>query len=357
MAFSVIFVEFLIILFFVMTHLRDRSRSSQFGTLTIPFIAPNRTNVFQLPLAVIDIHTSAASFDRVTTLRKNFFASDPFIANGTFHFRVVVSKFAQVPSWVWPISRVDCSDTHETLPCRVDQSYPNFLQDFPECGWHFRADDDTWLNTTRMYHYILMLLDTYDPRVHIVFRAHANPERLRNWYVHGGSGWLSSRAFIYAHVRLELSLTKLLPWARYHQQDTAQSIIVRHMYPHPVLWDEMGMEGFACTNCGTRPVVQGIWDELPECPPRQQGVRLTDLWAIHTASLQGDTMAMLNAAKAAPATVLLVRNNIDQRIFVCRAHPDSLIWNPRTRPLAFLVLGDLPKPLYDYALLPDDNRI
>jgi hypothetical protein len=256
---------------------------------------------------------------------------------------------------VWPLSRVDCADAHDALPCRVDRSYAQFLGDFPECGWLFRADDDTWLNTTAMYRYLLMLGAVYRPREHIVIRAHANPERLRNWFLHGGSGWLASRAYVDAHVKLGLSMEKLLPWARYHQQDTAESIVVRHMFPHPALWDEMAFEGFACSNCGDAAVARRQWDRLPECPPGQLGIPVRELWAVHTASVQDAVIQMLTAAAAAPPSVLMIRMNVQQRSMVCKAHQKSIIWDSQRRPRTFLLLADLPDPLIDYKTLPDDN--
>jgi hypothetical protein len=308
-----------------------------------------------LPLAVVDIHTSSASFTRVSQFHQRFFQNDRFIANGTFVFRVVVAEAAQVPTDVWPISRVKCGDEHEALPCRVDQSYPAFLNDFPTCDWLFRGEDDTWLNTTVLYHYILMLNSIYRPREHIVFRAHANPERLKNWFLHGGCGWLASRAYLVAHGRLELSMVKLLRWARYHQQDTAESIIVRHMFAHPVLWDEMGLEGFLCENCGLQEIHTGKWDQLPECPAGKVGIPLRDLFAVHTASLDDGMIKMLALAGSAPSNVLMIRQNLPQRSTVCKAHLKSIIWDAERRPRTFLVLEDLPNPLIDYDSLPDDN--
>jgi hypothetical protein len=250
---------------------------------------------------------------------------------------------------------VKCSDDHGELPCRVDASYPNFLNDFPDCNWLFRGEDDTWLNTTILYRYILLQNSFYRPREHIVFRAHANPEQLRNWFIHGGSGWLSSRAYVEAHVKLNLSMVRVLPWARYHQQDTGESIIVRHMYQHSVLWDEMGIEGFACNNCGEEPIVTGKWAPLPPCPERQLGVRVSDIWAVHTVSVQEGVMKMLHVAGSAPPDVLMVRLNLDQRSVVCQAHATSIIWDASRRPRTFLLLSDLPDPLIDYQTLPDDN--
>jgi hypothetical protein len=307
-----------------------------------------------LPIAVIDVHTSAASFPRLTSLYADYFSRSPFLRNGTIVLRAVLSASARVAAGDITVVRVKCSDEHVKLPCRVDASYPAFLSDFPNCAWHFRAEDDTFVNLTGLYHYILRLNSQYHPRTHIVFRAHANPERLKNWYIHGGSGWIASRAFVEAHVGLGLSLEKLLPWSRYHQHDTAESIVVRHIYVHAVLWDEWGIQGFACANCGESGVRRAKWDSLGACPDGA-AVRVNQIWAMHTASLQGLAMRLLQVMSGAPDEVLLVRENVQQRARICKKQPKNTVWDAARRALAYVALEDLPNPLINYGTLQNDN--
>jgi hypothetical protein len=84
---------------------------------------------------------------------------------------------------------------------------------------------------------------------------------------------------------------------------------------------------------------------------------VTDLWAVHTASLQGGIVGMLRSVAEIPDTVMLARDNLEQRTFMCKVQTDSIVWNPRKRPLAFVKLEDLPNPLYNYSTLQNDNRI
>jgi hypothetical protein len=307
-----------------------------------------------LPLAVVDIHTSSASFSRLEFLHRKYFANSTLIQNGSIVVRAVVSQSATVKDDIVPISRVDCSDSHQDLPCRVDKSYEMFLKDFPNCGWLFRSEDDTFIDLEGFYRYVIRLNTQYRPEQHIVFRAHANPEKLKNWYVHGGGGWLSSRAFIDAHIQKNLSLTRLLPWARYHQQDTAESIVVRHLFIHPVLWDEYEIEGFACDNCKGVDVQRGNWAALTQCPDGI-GVRIRDIWAMHTAGLQDNLIRLVDNKKNAPDDVLLFRDNMPQRGMICLKQPKSILWNADRRALAYMTIEDLPNSIIDYETLKDDN--
>jgi hypothetical protein len=304
---------------------------------------------------VIDIHTSETSFKRVERFHEWFYGGDPFIQNGTFVMRVVLAKKAEVTSSVYPISRVECSDAHEELPCRVDASYRNFVTDYPNCRWLLRLEDDTFLNISLFYHYVMHLNRTYDGMETIVFRGHANPEAGGVIYIHGGCGWLCSRAFVDAHIKLNLTLVSLLKWARYHQQDTAQSIIVRLMFHDPEMWDEMGMQGYPCPQCRAPLIENGNWQSLPMCPDNQVVVRVRDLWALHTTSVHWGFIAFIRAIQYAPPELMLGRDPKAQRNFPCRQGPTSIIWNSTRRTLYFLKIDDLPVPLFSFETLHNDN--
>jgi hypothetical protein len=308
-----------------------------------------------LPLAVIDVHSSAATFNRVRLFHKLFFAGDPFIQNGTFVMRAILAKSATVDVSPYAISRVECSDAHQELPCRVDAAYRSFIAEYPNCRWHLRLDDDTFLNTSVFYHRLVQLNRIYNGMETMVFRAHANPEKMRRFYIHGGSGWLCSRAFLDMHVKLDLRLVSLLKWARYHQQDTAQSIIVRLVFHHPEMWDEMGMQGYACDQCQTSLIQRGQWDSLRKCPDNMVAVRVRDLWALHTASVQEGFLKFIQAIPHAPPDVMLMRDPGPQRSFPCRKGPKTIVWDPNRRNLAFVKMEDLPDPFINFATLPNDN--
>jgi hypothetical protein len=308
-----------------------------------------------LPFILIDVITSTAGFTCFEHQHKNFYANDPFIQNGTFALRVVISKQAQVTSNIAPIVQVDCGDGRDDLSCRVDASYANFLTAFPTSPWYFRALDDTFINTTVLYHHLLYLNTVYDPKEAIVFRAHANREGGGRYYIHGGSGWLCSRAFVDTHVRRELSMVKLLKWARYHQDDTAESIIVRAMFPQPELWDEMGISGYACANCGDAAIRQHQWDALPICPDDRTVVQVADLFAIHTATVQEPIIEFIRSIPFATKDVMLARDIDSQRQSICRRGLNTSVWNPKKRNLSFLTAKDVRNPLLDYEKLDDEN--
>jgi hypothetical protein len=309
-----------------------------------------------LPLAVLDFHSSAETFKRINFFYNLYVRDDPFRRNGTFLFRVILANGSVVNSSL-PVAYVACSGAHNQLPCRVDASYPLFLSDFPECNWLFRGDDDTWINTTVLYRYLNMLNTQFEPREEIVIRAHANNEGRLNWYIHGGCGWLMSRAAVSVHLSLNLSLVRLLPWARYHQQDTAESIIVRKLFGHQSLWDDCGFQGYKCSNCESAEVRARKWDALPKCSDDEVAVHLSDLMALHTVSVTSPVLALIKTISVAPDNVLLSRNVPDQRSYICRRTPTTRVWNTSRRNLAYRRLEDLPRPFINYGNLHDDNRI
>jgi hypothetical protein len=207
-----------------------------------------------------------------------------------------------------------------------------------------------------MYHYLLHLNTIFRANEMLVFRAHANREGGGRYYIHGGSGWLCSRAFVDLSVKRELSMVKLQKWARYHQHDTAESIVVRALFPQPESWDEMGFAGYACTNCGDDPIKDRKWDTLQECPDDRVVVRVADLISIHTASLQESTIEFIRSIPFATQDVMLARDITPQRQFICRRNSKTRVWDPMKRTIVFLKMADVPTPLIDYDQLPDDNQ-
>jgi hypothetical protein len=306
------------------------------------------------PLAAIDYHTSADTFNRIKYFHRSFFAQDPFVKNGTFAIRAVVSSNANVRADILPVVHLQCGDEIRDLACRTEKSYPVFLNSFPNCGWLFRADDDTFINTSLLYRYLLLLNSVYNPREMIVFRAHANREGGGQYYIHGGSGWLVSRAYVETIVRRGLSIVRLLNFSRYRQQDTAESIIVRHMFPAPELWDEMGFAGYECQNCEEDVVGERWWAELPLCPS-DVCIRVRDLFAIHTKSQALAILDFIRAIPSAPDEVMLARDVEAQRHIVCKQAPNTRVWNVTRRAWTFLRDNDLPEALIDFSTIEDED--
>jgi hypothetical protein len=86
----------------------------------------------------------------------------------------------------------------------------------------------------RLYECINDLSQRFNPKKHIIVRAHANAEfEGEKYYIHGGSGWLMSRAYLEWHVSHNVSLALLIRWSKYHQDDTAQSMILNRIFSKP----------------------------------------------------------------------------------------------------------------------------
>jgi hypothetical protein len=95
-------------------------------------------------------------------------------------FRVILAKDADMRAGVWSITRVDCGNSHEKLPCRLDKSYSQFLLDVPSCDWRFRVDDDTFTNITVFCHLLLHFNTIYDLKKDIEFQGYANREGIQS---------------------------------------------------------------------------------------------------------------------------------------------------------------------------------
>jgi hypothetical protein len=127
------------------------------------------------------------------------------------------------------------------------------------------------------------------------------------------------------------------------------------MFPYPDLWDEMGFSGYECANCGEHVVKERQWADLPLCPGDGFCVRVRDLFAIHTKSLEDGIMSFIRGIPEAPSEVMLARDLKNQRHLVCRRGAKTRVWDFTRRTLAFLKNEDLPDTLINYATLPDDN--
>jgi hypothetical protein len=313
-------------------------------------------NANKLPLAVIDLYSSKATLNRVSAVSIPWLYDSPFRANGTFEFRIVISDLVPGP---FPLKHqyVNCSDEHNgpnALPCRVEKGYATFVKAYPNSGWLLRADDDVWINLSLLYHYILKLNKMYDPMKHLVFRTHANPERAGKFYAHGGCGWLVSNAYVKYHVTNDVSLIKLLPYSRYRQDDTAQSIIIRHMFPKVGLWDEPTIMGYTCLTCNQFAFTN--WSLLPVCPSDKYGIRISDLMVLHGCSGSAGIQRLIRAIPTAPVGIMIYRDQTTQRALLCRDAFLAQMYTFGNARDELLVEGkDLPHPLIDYTTLHDDH--
>ena len=271
------------------------------------------------PLAVIDFHSSGASLDR-TKLYIADMLNHPRIQKGQLSVEVVVAKSAFSGDKDHFVG-LDCDDTRNGeagLVCRVEKGYFRFLSKFPNCGWYFKAMDDTWIDPERFWTYVKELSKVYDPFRHLVLIGHANHERLVQFYLHGGSGWIISRALIEYQQRHNLSLIQLLKNSRYQQDDTAQTIIVRHLFEKPKFWDEMLISGFD--------YVDGNWDILPQCPPLEVCAPVNKIIAQHTFGHREEMKKLVEKIKNASYDGMFYRDDEKQKIHLCRKTFTTSLW-------------------------------
>jgi hypothetical protein len=193
----------------------------------------------------------------------------------------------------------------------VDAAYSSFLKDYPNCLWLFRALDDTFVHIDNLYLYVRRLTQVFDPFGDLVVRAHANFERGIRAYVHGGAGWLVSRAYIAHHTSTDRRLVELSRTSRYRQDDTAQTVFLDTIYRKPAEWDEMLLNGFSCANCDD-------WREFPACPLFRISAPVRDIIAVHTFGASTDGMKIVEIMQRKFKDVMFWRDNERQEISICR---------------------------------------
>jgi hypothetical protein len=261
----------------------------------LPSLQPPLT----LPFIVLDIHTSTSGIDRLATISR----VHPLVSNGTIAIRFITSETLSS----------DCNDLRNGasgLVCRVEAAYSTFLRDYPSCPWLFRAMDDTVVRFDRLYSYVMGMSAVYDPSSHIVVKAHANFERGIRAYVHGGGGWLVSRAYVSYHVGQNHSLPSFAMESRYGQDDTAQTVVLDRLYRKAADWDEMLISGFRCANCGG--------EKLPVCPVLRVCARVSEVLAVHSFGASREGMRIAEIADRGDGGVMFWRDDDRQEIVICR---------------------------------------
>ena len=283
----------------------------------------NEKSVFNKPLVVLDFHSSGGTIDR-TGLYIRDMTKHQVVQSGQMRIQVVLSRLA-FPSNNDPyFVGVDCNDGRNGeggLVCRVERGYSHFLSEFPNCGWYYKAMDDTWVDPGKLYDYVRQLSRVYDPFQHLVLIGHANHEKLRNYYLHGGSGWLMSRAMIEYQRRHNLSLITLLRNSRYQQDDTAQTIIVRHIFKSTKYWDEMLISGFV--------YLDDIWDDLPPCPALTVCARVNQIFAQHTFGHSETMKKLVDKITNASDNIMFYRDDPNQAIHLCKQTLTTQQWKIR----------------------------
>ena len=179
------------------------------------------------PLAKIILYSSGATYDLVEFASKTW-ANHPLVRDGTFEVNVAISYDAKITKKYFRTLQFPCTDRVEKpsgLACRVDLSFFDFLQDVWSADWIFKAMDDTWLQLDNLYTYITNLNTFIDPKKNLVVKAHVNSKHLPDYLIHGGTGWLQSRAMTEYLFKNHLNILSLFTKSYILQDDTTQSLI------------------------------------------------------------------------------------------------------------------------------------
>ncbi|OHT10371.1 hypothetical protein TRFO_20427 [Tritrichomonas foetus] len=276
------------------------------------------------PLCVIFLHTCGATFDRLVTMKKTW-AYSKLVDHKQFIIEAVISS--PVKRWT-PFHQlaVGCNDERIFTTCRFQNAYEKFLEKYPNTPWLFTADDDTWIDLDNLWIYLNNLMEIHNPMTDIVVKGHANFEgkEKKLYFLHGGSGWLTSNAYLRFAMKNNINLKDLQPYSRYRQPDTSQSIVLRKLYNDTSDWDEYHIQGFHCRHCETKKTLNNNWKTVPECEEGRKYGRLNDIISFHTISLNEDNLKLAENIKNAPPDILYHRIDRTQEMTICRKTKESI---------------------------------
>lgn len=280
----------------------------------VPAFNPNSK-----PLIVICLHTFPGTFGRIGKIQSAW-ESHPLIKDGTIVIVAVTAKEIQDGSKnkVKQVI-VGCNEERMFTTCRFQRAYEEFLKEYPDVPWMFSADDDTWIDLDNLYTYLQNLMKIHNPMTELVFKGHANLEKTILYFLHGGCGWLISNGFLRFSIENNINLNDYLPYSRYRQPDTAQAIILRHIFKNISDWDEYSFQGFECKNCPIPAYITSKWDSLPTCQgDDKKYAKLNQIISFHTIGLKDNNFLIANNIKLTPDWVLYYRNNGLQSMELCK---------------------------------------
>ncbi|OHS96736.1 hypothetical protein TRFO_37048 [Tritrichomonas foetus] len=322
---------------------------------------PDNVNYFnssQKPLAVIFIHTCKGTFERIVTIEHTW-SQHPLILNGTFKIELIVANDVKRHS-EFPIVEVGCTHERIDATCRFQSAYNYFYQKYPSVPFLFSADDDIWLNLDNLYKYIQNLMRIYNPFENLVFKGHANLERTKLYFLHGGCGWLMSNCYIKFVIENNISLNDYFPYSRYRQPDTSQSIIVRRIFKHIYEWDEYHMQGFECKTCAPDIILNNNYELLPKCGNHKVYGRVNDIISFHTISWGNVGFTIARHIGSLPSWVLFEKINKIQGVILCKEIKNVTKvadWSVESlkKRAKLLKPSDIKLPLTDFSKLKDEH--
>lgn len=286
----------------------------------VPAFNPNSK-----PLIVICLHTFPGTFGRIGKIQSAW-ESHPLIKDGTIVIVAVTAKEIQDGSKnkVKQVI-VGCNEERMFTTCRFQRAYEEFLKEYPDVPWMFSADDDTWIDLDNLYNYLQNLMKIHNPMTELVFKGHANLEKTILYFLHGGCGWLISNGFLRFSIENNINLNDFLPYSRYRQPDTAQAIILRHIFKNIADWDEFAFQGFECKNCPIPGYITSQWESVPVCESEGESEgkgktygQLNKIVSFHTIGLKDNNFLIATNFKHAPDWVLYYRNNALQSMGICK---------------------------------------
>ncbi|OHT01284.1 hypothetical protein TRFO_31909 [Tritrichomonas foetus] len=312
------------------------------------------------PLIVIYLHTCPGTYHRLSQL-KDTWANHEMIRDGTIVIEAIVSHLVNQGNGPFKQIVVGCNGERIFATCRFQRAYDEFLKNHPDTPWLFSADDDIWLDIDNLYKYAQNMMEVHDPMKELVFKGHANREKTKRYFLHGGCGWFISNCFLRFCQHNRIDMNDYLPVSRYRQPDTSQSIILRHIFPNISDWDEYHMQGFECKGCSIDSWINANWENLQECDPNNPHGRLKDIISFHTIGLGDANFKIAKQIKSAPDWVYFHRFNPTQSVQMCKGTPgknfnladyqiDTLKKNEK-----IFKPKEIKVPIADVKELPDEN--
>lgn len=319
----------------------------------------SRRRAFVIPSVVLDFHTSRATFNRMSEVLSWLNCS--YVRDGLVIPRIILGRDSveRVDTSIFKVVRVPCTDERNGVnghTCRVQKAYEAFLRDYPNGLWYFRAMDDTWLDMDNFMNWMNITNYKYNPLEDLVVLGHANHEHMTRYFLHGGVGWLMSRAMLQYQINNDISLTRLFPYSKYQQDDTSESIITRALYERAGYWDEMLLSGFECETCKTEAYKKREWDKLPLCQPGIIGARVRDIIGQHTFGNRDTMLDFGHTIRTTPENILFYRVPMEQKIYLCREIPNQRMWGEGMRRRVHIRAEDVKEPLINWKTLTPDPQ-
>jgi len=263
--------------------------------------------------AIIGILSSSVTKNRLQIL-ENLLIDNTYIQNDILT-PVFITKDASDNFSFNSVHFPNCNDDYrgpKGLSCKTDSLFSYFLKEYPQSNWLLRLVDDTFLNPDALMRFIEATESLYNPKRHIIFKSMKN-----NWYgtiyLHGGVGWLMSRAFVEYLVSNSVSISEISKVSLYGQDDTAQTQIVNYIYKDIEKWHDphFGIHRFPL-------LPQHISDN---CVETNENVLIENMILVHTYNFETNLSLILPMIKKGIPNICHyhVHSNMTSRFCYCES--------------------------------------